>query len=79
MLFIRHGNSATYHMGHNGPDGRVNNAHNLILWDAMRRLKALGVTRLDLGTIDAKNAPDLARFKQRTGAQARSLGPAQLV
>lgn len=79
MLFIRHGNSASYHMGQNGPDGRMLNAHNLILWDAIKRLQKLGVTRLDLGTIDPKRAHDLARFKQRCGAQTRQIGPAQLL
>jgi hypothetical protein len=79
MLFIRHGNSATYHMGYSGPEGRAANAHNLILWQAIKKLKALGVTRLDLGTIDAKRAPDLARFKRRSGAHTRRLGPAQLI
>jgi lipid II:glycine glycyltransferase (peptidoglycan interpeptide bridge formation enzyme) len=79
MLFIRHGNTASYHMGYNGPDGRMVNAHNLILWDAIKRLQKLGVTRLDLGTIDPKRAHNLARFKQRCGAQTRQLGPAQLL
>lgn len=79
MLFIRHGNTASYHMGHNGPEGRQVNAHNLILWNAIKRLQKLGVTRLDLGTIDPKRAHNLARFKQRCGAQTRQLGPAQLL
>jgi hypothetical protein len=79
MLFVRHGNTASYHMGHNGPDGRKVNAHNLILWDAIKRLQKLGVTRLDLGSIDPKRAHDLARFKQRCGARTRQLGPAQLL
>lgn len=68
MLFIRHGNSATYYIGHTGTEGRAQNAHNLILWQAMIALKKEGVTRLDLGSIDQKRAPDLARFKLRTGA-----------
>ncbi|MBU2867197.1 GNAT family N-acetyltransferase [Pacificibacter marinus] len=79
MLFIRHGNTASYHMGHNGPEGRQVNAHNLILWNAIKRLQKLGVTRLDLGTIDPKRAHNLARFKQRCGAQTRQLSPAQLL
>lgn len=79
MLFIRHGNTASYHMGYNGPDGRLLNAHNLILWDAIQRLQKLGVTRLDLGTIDPKRAHNLARFKQRSGAQTRQLGSAQFL
>jgi hypothetical protein len=79
MLFIRHGNSATYYIGHTGPEGRAQNAHNLILWQAMMALKKEGVTRLDLGTIDLKHAPDLARFKLRTGATAHQGGAACLL
>lgn len=71
MLFIRHGNSATYHIGYTGPKGRDANAHNLILWHAICLLKKEGVTRLDLGTVDKIHAPDLARFKLRTGAETQ--------
>jgi Uncharacterized protein involved in methicillin resistance len=79
MLFILHGTSATYQIGHTGPRGRTINAHNLILWEAIKRLKLEGVRRLDLGTIDTRRAPDLARFKLRTGATARVLSPAALM
>lgn len=79
MLFLRHGNTATYQMGYAGPDGRAANAHNLILWEAMMRLKAEGVERLDLGTFDAVKAPDLARFKMRTGGAQVVWAPAQLL
>ncbi|MBW6417020.1 GNAT family N-acetyltransferase [Celeribacter sp. PS-C1] len=79
MLFIVHGNSATYQIGHSGPEGRALNAHNLILWNAMQQLKAEGVVRLDLGTLDKGKAPDLAHFKLRSGAKLRALGPASLI
>ncbi|WP_460275230.1 GNAT family N-acetyltransferase [Celeribacter sp. ULVN23_4] len=79
MLFILHGNSATYQIGHTGPRGRAVNAHNLILWEAIKRLKLEGIRRLDLGTIDTRRAPNLARFKLRTGATARVLSPAALM
>ncbi len=79
MLFVVHGNTATYQIGHSGPEGRTSNAHNLILWEAMQRLKAEGVIRLDLGTLDTAKAPDLARFKLRSGATARRLAPAALI
>lgn len=79
MLFIKHGNSATYYIGHTGPEGRAQSAHNLILWQAMIALKKEGVTRLDLGTIDQKRAPDLARFKLRCGAQSQQISPATLL
>lgn len=74
MLFIVHGNSATYHMGVSGPQGRAQNAHNLILWTALSALKDEGVERLDLGTIDRKRAANLARFKCRAGGEVRRLG-----
>lgn len=79
MLFITHGNSATYHIGHTGPEGRAHNAHNLILWHAMQVLKNEGITRLDLGTIDQGRAPDLARFKLRSGARRVQIPPASLL
>ncbi|RPE71829.1 hypothetical protein EDD53_0959 [Pacificibacter maritimus] len=69
MLFLKHGNSATYHIGHTGPQGRAINAHNLILWQAIKVLKSQGVTRLYLGSIDPQRAASLARFKLRTGAE----------
>tara|TARA_R110001583_G_scaffold69919_1_gene198098 strand:+ start:262 stop:1137 length:876 start_codon:yes stop_codon:yes gene_type:complete len=79
MLFVSHGTSASYQIGHTGAEGRALNAHNLILWQAIRRLKSEGVLRLDLGTLDRDKAPDLARFKLRSGAEARHLAPAALM
>lgn len=79
MLFIRHGNSATYQIGHSGAEGRAQNAHALMLWHAIGKLKSEGVTRLDLGTIDEARAENLARFKLRTGAAPRQLGAATLM
>ena len=79
MLFVIHGTSASYQIGHTGSEGRALNAHNLILWEAIQRLKSEGVLRLDLGTLDRNKAPDLARFKLRSGAQARHLAPAALM
>jgi hypothetical protein len=74
MLFLRHGQSATYHIAHTTDAGRKADAHRLLLWDAMNRLAAEGRTRLDLGTVDTLTSPDLARFKLGTGATARPLG-----
>ncbi|MCA0872850.1 GNAT family N-acetyltransferase [Seohaeicola saemankumensis] len=73
-LFLIHGAAASYHIGHSTPRGRQLNAHNLILWQAMRHLSGMGVTRLDLGPIDTETAPGLARFKLGTGAHTRPLG-----
>lgn len=74
MLFLLHGEAATYHVGYTTPLGRATSAHNLLLWQAMCWLSARGYLRLDLGTLDTLRAPGLARFKLGAGAGARPLG-----
>ncbi len=68
ILVLSHGSRATYHIGWSGDEGRRLSAHNLLLWDAARRLADDGITVLDLGLIDTQTAPGLARFKLGTGA-----------
>ena len=67
-LFLRHGTAATYQIGWNGSQGRRLNAHNLVFWHAAKSLAAHGVNWVDLGVVDTKRAPGLARFKLGTGA-----------
>lgn len=67
MLFLIHGRRATYHVGWTSDDGRANAAHNLILWTAMKDLKARGVAVLDLGGVNTQSAAGIARFKLETG------------
>ncbi|THH36871.1 GNAT family N-acetyltransferase [Aliishimia ponticola] len=74
MLFLLHGARATYFIGHSLPDGRVWNAHNLLLAKAAQTLSQSGVATLDLGLVDTVNAPGLARFKLGSGARAQRLG-----
>ncbi len=74
MLFLRHGNGATYHIGHTTARGRALSAHNLLLWQAAGWLASRGHCRLDLGLIDTRDAPGLARFKLGAGAQVHRLG-----
>ena len=64
VLMLLHGHSATYHIGWSSELGKKLGAHNLLLWEAMRRLKASGTRWLDLGgvTTDPASA-GLARFK----------------
>jgi hypothetical protein len=69
MLFLRHGNTATYHIGWSNETGRKVSAHNLLLWQAMCQLAEDGVASLDLGLIDTERAPGLARFKLGSGAR----------
>lgn len=69
MLFLRHGAAATYHLGWADDAARAGGAHNLILWDAMRRLRDMGVRELDMGGLDTERTPGIARFKLGAGAQ----------
>lgn len=73
MLFLRHGRSATYHIGWSNAQGKRGGAHNLLMWQAMLRLKAAGVRWLDLGGIATDHGVGLARFKLGTGATVSRL------
>lgn len=74
MLFLLHGDGATYHVGHTLDAGRAVSAHNLLLWTAMQTLARRGITRIDLGQVDTQNAAGLARFKLGSGARVHRLG-----
>jgi len=74
MLFLCHGKVATYHIGQTTDRGRALNAHTLLLWQATQWLRAQGHSRLDLGLIDTRASPGLARFKLGSGATSRPLG-----
>ncbi len=72
-LFLRHGPDATYYVSHTTLAGRDRSATNLMLWAAIRRLSDQGVRHLDLGGIDTRDAPGLARFKLGLGGRVLSL------
>ncbi|WP_238366178.1 GNAT family N-acetyltransferase [Mesobacterium pallidum] len=74
MLFLRHGQSATYQVGHTTEAGRALHAHSLLLSRAADWLADHGTDWLDLGTLDTVNAPGLARFKLGAGASPYRLG-----
>lgn len=78
MLILTHGDTATYHIGWTGPEGRRLSAHTLLLWQAANALADRGVLRLDLGPADTTRSPGLARFKLGSGALAQRLGPSML-
>jgi lipid II:glycine glycyltransferase (peptidoglycan interpeptide bridge formation enzyme) len=73
MLFLIHGRRATYHIGWSSTEGKRLNAHNLILWHAIRKLKALGLAELDLGGLNTEDVPGIARFKLGAGAKLKTL------
>lgn len=73
-LFLRHGNTATYHIAHTTAAGRKFSAGRLALWHAFTDFTAQGLRQIDLGQIDTVNASGLARFKLGTGATAQTNG-----
>ncbi len=72
-LFLLHGNSATYHIGWAGDDGRALNAQNRVLWETMLELKKRGIKFLDLGGLNTADLGGIARFKLGTGAEPLTL------
>ena len=78
MMFLRHGSTATYHLGWTSDEARQVSAHTLMLWRAMEALYKDGVERLDLGVLDTERTPGLARFKLGTGAEPHQLGATYL-
>lgn len=74
LLALRYGAGACYHIGHNLPAGRAVSAHNLLLWQAMLWARSKGATQFDLGLLDDRHMPGLARFKRGTGAQTTCMG-----
>ncbi len=74
MIFLLHHPTATYHIGWSGEEGRRACAHHLLLTQAAQDFAALGITALDLGQIDTRRTPGLARFKLGSGARAVELG-----
>ena len=74
MLFLIHGRVATYQIGWSAPQGRMCNAHQLLLAEAVEQLPKHGVISIDLGAVDTENARGLARFKIGTGADIVRLG-----
>jgi hypothetical protein len=72
-LFLLHGNSATYHIGWAGVEGRKYNAQNLVLWHSMLALKEAGIRYLDLGGLNTASIAGIARFKLGLGAPPLTL------
>ena len=73
MMFLIHGQAATYQVGWSNEQGRDLNAHNLLLWRAVTELSARGVRVLDLGGVNTARSAGLARFKLGTGGRVHRL------
>lgn len=68
VLFVCHGQSATYQIGWSSEEGRKFCAHHLLLWQARNMLHSLGIEDLDLGGSNDGTAKGVKKFKQGTGA-----------
>ncbi|WP_108482071.1 GNAT family N-acetyltransferase [Oceaniglobus ichthyenteri] len=77
MSFLVHGTSATYLIGWSGEEGRRHSAHNLLMWNAVQKLRAAGIATLDLGLV-SPDTPGLNQFKMGTGAKLRQIPPPRL-
>jgi len=73
ILVFRHGKTATYYIAWTGPEGRKRDAHNLLLWHAIKELKSRGVEWLDLGGVDGLSMPGISRFKMGMGGRLFTL------
>jgi len=73
VLFIRHGQSATYQIGVTTTEGRNVNAHHLLLWQGMFVLQQKGIKSFDLGGINDEDADGVKRFKKGMGGQSYRL------
>ena len=69
MLFLIHGEAATYQVGWTSDVGRDQHAHNLILWHGIQELQSRGVRILDLGGVNTIRSAGIARFKMSTGGK----------
>jgi hypothetical protein len=73
ILLVRHNDSATYVIGWSNEEGRQKNATALLLWQGILELQTAGVRWLDLGGIDTRAAPGIARFKLGLSGDAITL------
>jgi hypothetical protein len=73
MMFLQHGQAATYQVGWSNELGRQLNAHNLLLWQAIAALQQRGIQVLDLGGINTARSAGIARFKIGTGGEVLQL------
>ena len=73
MLFLIHGEAATYQVGWTSEAGRDLHAHHLIMWKGIEELRERGVRMLDLGGINTARSAGVARFKLATGGEVRIL------
>lgn len=73
VLFLCHGQGATYQIGWNAQAGRDLGAHYLLLWDALHVLKSKNIKTLDFGGVNDEGAKGVKKFKEGMGGYLISL------
>lgn len=63
VVVMKHGTSASYRVSWNSPEGRVAQAHYLLIWKAIEILKKQGIESFDLGGILANDKTGFNTFK----------------
>jgi lipid II:glycine glycyltransferase (peptidoglycan interpeptide bridge formation enzyme) len=79
MMFMLHGEAATYQVGWTSDAGRSLHAHHLILWKGIEELKERGIRQLDLGGVNTGRSAGIARFKMATGGVVKVLAGSYLL
>ncbi|MFM7802241.1 MAG: peptidoglycan bridge formation glycyltransferase FemA/FemB family protein, partial [Limnohabitans sp.] len=79
MLFLIHGQAATYQIGWTSQAGRETNAHHLMLWRGIEALQERGVRMLDLGGVNTQRSAGVARFKMAMGGVVKRLAGSYLL
>jgi lipid II:glycine glycyltransferase (peptidoglycan interpeptide bridge formation enzyme) len=64
LISIRHGNTATYLIGHTGYASRKTNVNYLLLWQAILDAKSDGCQFFDLGGLNSNTPKGVAHFKR---------------
>ena len=73
VILLRHGASATYLASWTSDAGRAGQAHNLLLWRGIEKLREDGLQWLDLGGLNTESQRGLARFKLGLGGKVFTL------
>lgn len=79
MMFLIHGQAATYQVGWTSDAGRELHVHNLMLWRGIEALQERGVRLLDLGGVNTQRSAGVARFKMATGGKVVRLAGTYLL
>jgi len=79
VMFLIHGQAATYQVGWNSDAGRDLHAHNLLLWRGIEALQERGIRTLDLGGVNTQRSAGVARFKIATGGVVKQLAGTYLL